>query len=143
MLHIARHRYIPDPFEVPAGEEVVIMSFLDPGEDASDAVHSVTSAPVEGHADKALFHVTNIQPTGEPYFFTAPAVPGTYPYYCIYHGDAQGNGMAGTLVALEPAAAATPTPTTPTSESGEQGAPLPALVAIAALGLAVALRRRS
>lgn len=150
MLHITAGRYLPDPFEVPPGVEVAIMSFLDPNEDPNDAVHSVTSAPVAGYADKELFHVSNIQPTGEPYFFTSPSAPGTYPYYCIYHGDAQGNGMAGTLVvsgettATTPPIGTTPMPSTsqPVDTQRETpGAPIAALL-VAVGAIALAARRR-
>lgn len=56
-------------------------------------------------------------------------VPGTYAYYCLYHGTAAGGGMAGTLIveaAPEPTPTAAPAPTQPpiptaTAESGDTG----------------------
>jgi FtsP/CotA-like multicopper oxidase with cupredoxin domain len=44
--------------------------------------------------------------------FTAP---GTYPYYCLYHGTSGGGGMAGTIIVqgTGPAPVGTPAPTQP------------------------------
>jgi plastocyanin len=54
----------------------------------------------------------NLNP-GQSYSRTF-TVPGTYRYYCKYHGNAQGGGMAGTVVVRgvqqQPTATAQPTP---------------------------------
>lgn len=53
--------------------------------------HTVTSAP----GAPVKFDSGN-KNAGETYEFTF-TTPGTYPYYCIYHGTASGQGMAGTV----------------------------------------------
>jgi len=146
MLHIYDFRYIPDPLTVPPGATVTVMSFPTQGQTAEETEpHTVTSS-----TDRSLFDVRDIPADGSPHPFTAPAEPGTYPYYCIYHGAPDGSGMAGTLIvdgaaATPPGApAATPTaaPTATPTEGGANGTPLAGWLLIAASVAAAALLRR-
>lgn len=144
MIHMQGNLYVflPDELEVPAGATVYAMNFPAPDPNATNEPHTVTSA-----TDRSLFDVQNIPPTGEPRPFTAPSEPGRYPYYCIYHGDANGAGMAGVLVVTEaasPSPAPSPTPSAPpasTAEAKDSPAPWLALVVVAALLAALARRR--
>lgn len=133
MLHMQDHEYLPPRLDVPPGVTVYTMNF-------GQEPHTVTSAQ-----DRALFDVQNIPPGGEPKNFTAPATPGEYPYYCIYHGDAQGNGMAGVLVVRAAPPATTPTPRAPTPMPtvDERDTPLAWGATVAGLlGAALLLARR-
>jgi plastocyanin len=47
-------------------------------------------------ADDGLFD-SGDQSLGDSYAYTF-AEPGRYPYFCRYHGDVEGVGMAGTIV---------------------------------------------
>jgi plastocyanin len=146
MLHMQEYSYLPATLEVPAGVEVVAMNFGPanqslPRDQWGEYFHTVTSS-----TDRSLFDVQRIPPDGTPHPFRAPATPGTYPYYCVYHGDAQGNGMAGTLVVTEARGAVTPpSGTTPTGATPEadNDAPLPAWALIAGCAVAAAALRRS
>lgn len=135
MLHIRDYVYLPDPLEVTPGLTVVIMSFPDTNKTAEETEpHTVTDV-----REPPAFDVREIPPDTSQHPFTAPAQPGTYPYFCRYHGDRQGSGMVGTLIVRE--AAATPPPAaspTPTSET-----PLPAILGLAALAGAALARRRA
>lgn len=132
MLHMQDHQYLPRTLEVEAGATIEAMNFGSSAPNGTGEPHTVTSA-----TDRSLFDVQGIQPTGEAYPFQAPSIPGEYPFYCIYHGDAQGNGMAGLLLVR---AASTPAP----APEGSERTPAPAFLALGALALAalLALRRR-
>jgi plastocyanin len=78
--------------------------------------HTAT-ATTKGPDGKPLFNSPTLKKAGASYSFTFTK-PGTYAYYCIYHGGTTATGknnpitnMNGTIV-VEGAAAATPTPTT-------------------------------
>jgi plastocyanin len=66
---------------IPAGTTVI-------WNNDEQAKHTVT-------ADDGLFD-SGDQALGESYSFTF-AEPGDYPYFCRYHGDVGGVGMAGTI----------------------------------------------
>ncbi len=68
-----------DPTSVKPGATVMVTN-----EDTS--THSVTSD------QEGLFDV-DVDASGGTAHFTAPSKPGSYPYYCKYHGN-----MHGTLV---------------------------------------------
>lgn len=143
MIHVIDYDYLPDPIDVPPGVEVVVMNFGPSdanltGEARNEFYHTVTSS-----TDRSLFDVQRIPPDGSSHPFRAPMEPGTYPYYCVYHGDAQGNGMAGTLV-VNATDGAPPPATGATPPAGSDEAPVGAWIAVAALGGLAALvpRRR-
>jgi len=69
---------------IPAGTTVAWRN-------ASKLPHSVK-------ANNGMFTSGNLEPGGA-YSFTF-AKPGTYTYYCEYHGSADGKGMAGTITVL-------------------------------------------
>jgi plastocyanin len=56
---------------------------------SSSQTHTVT-------ADDATFDSTDM-PSGNTYTMIFPA-PGSYAYYCQYHGDKGGVGMSGVIV---------------------------------------------
>lgn len=118
---------------VEPGAEVSVVAPPDNAEP-----HTVTAV------EREQFDVQALQP-GETRSFRAPTEPGEYPFYCVYHGDAQGNGMAGVLVVQTapagppPSVPPSPTPGTPAEE--EVPAPAPALVALALLAAARLTRR--
>ncbi|HUR70106.1 MAG TPA: cupredoxin domain-containing protein [Candidatus Thermoplasmatota archaeon] len=125
MLHMADFEFVPTSLTVPTGGVTVYaMNF-------GEVEHTVTS--VDG-----LFDVQHVLPN-EPQTFTAPAAAGSYRFYCAYHGDATGQGMAGTLVVSEDAANA-PSPASPTPPT-KKDAPAGALPLIFALVAAAALLR--
>jgi plastocyanin len=68
--------------QIAAGQSVVWMN-------GSSMVHTVT-------ADDGSFDSGDIA-TGAPYSQEFDT-PGTYPYYCQYHGDVGGVGMSGVIV---------------------------------------------
>jgi len=89
-------------------------------------------------ASDGSFSSGNLEP-GASYSFTF-AKPGTYNYYCEYHGTKGGEGMAARIVVTaaslaEPAAPA-PLPRTGGADIAPLGALVAALLA-AALGLAL------
>jgi plastocyanin len=66
---------------------------IDPGgsitfDNTGNTAHTAT-------ADNGSFDTGNLDP-GESKTITIKA-PGTYPYYCKYHGSPGGSGMAGTI----------------------------------------------
>jgi plastocyanin len=67
-----------DPLTVPPGAKITVVN-------SDDVAHTVTSK-VKGQFDVKVGG--NAQAT-----FTAPATPGRYPYYCVYHP-----GMIGVLI---------------------------------------------
>lgn len=124
------YEYLPARVLAPAGATVYAMNM---GAES----HSVTSSE-----DRNLFDVQNIEP-GDVKEFSVPATPGEYPFYCVYHGDAQGNGMGGVLVV---SATTPPTPAaSPTSGADGRGGaqtPAPVWIGLVALFATGALARR-
>lgn len=138
MLHMLDYKYAPDPLEVPAGSTVITMNFGPsdqsiPREQWGEFTHSVTA--VDGS-----FDMQNIPPDFAARTFTAPATPGTYPFYCRYHGDAA-TGMRGTLIVTEAAPEPTPSTPSPTPEANEKRTPVGALPLILGAAAAGALLR--
>ncbi|MDQ3227982.1 MAG: plastocyanin/azurin family copper-binding protein, partial [Chloroflexota bacterium] len=74
--------FLPEVLTIPAGTTVTWVNDEQPK-------HTATS-------DDGLFD-TGDQLLGDSYSHTFDA-PGIYPYYCRYHGDIDGVGMAGTIV---------------------------------------------
>ena len=74
--------FIPSQLTIPAGTTVVWVN-------EERAKHTAT-------ADDGLFD-SGDQELGVSYAYTF-SEPGIYPYYCRYHGDIDGIGMAGTIV---------------------------------------------
>lgn len=142
MIHMQDHKFLPETLEVPPGAEVVGMNFgpSDPSipkDQWGEFYHTITAS-----ADRALFDVQQIPPDASPHPFRAPATPGAYPYFCAYHGDAQGNGMVGTLIVTQPAASSPAV--TPSATPDTNGTPAP-WVALTLGGVVAALliaRRR-
>ena len=147
MLHMLEYSYVPRELEVAPGATILAMNFGPqdqdlPREQWSEYVHSVT-------ATDGSFDLQAIRPDGTPHPFPAPTTEGRYPYYCRYHGDAQGNGMTGTLLVREPPATTNPAPTptatptpTPAPTADPRAAPTPAIAAIGALAIGTALLAR-
>lgn len=137
MLHIRDSTYLPDPLQVTPGLLVVVMSFPDTNKTANETEpHTVTDV-----REPPAFDVRSIPPDASQHPFRAPTEPGTYPYFCRYHGDRDGNGMVGTLIV---SAAPTPVATTPPATgpaSDGNDAPLGPVLAMAALGLAAVASR--
>jgi plastocyanin len=73
---------VPAELTIPAGTTVVWVN-------DERAKHTAT-------ADDELFD-SGDQPMGDEYAYTF-AEPGVYPYFCRYHGDVDGVGMAGVIV---------------------------------------------
>lgn len=142
MLHMQDYKFLPDRLEVPPGAEVVGMNFgpSDPSipkDQWGEFYHTITAS-----ADRALFDVQRIPPDASPHPFRAPMTPGTYPYFCAYHGDAQGNGMVGTLIVTQPPA--NPPTITPgaTPDANETPAPWVALTLGGVVAALLIARRR-
>lgn len=136
MIHMQDYSFLPVPLNVPAGSNVTAMNFgpSKPDIPIEDQIHSVTA--VDGS-----FNVEQIMPDAKPREFKAPTTPGTYPYYCVYHGDAQGNGMAGILIVDPAPASATPASGTPAKDDAKT--PLGgALVVLGVIGAALVARRK-
>jgi len=83
--------------------------------------HTATASD-KGSDGKALFNSGTLKKAGASYSFTFTK-PGTYNYYCIYHGGTAATGknqpitnMNGTIV-VEGEAAAAPAPSTASSQS--------------------------
>lgn len=81
-VHEDEFLFIPARLTIPAGTTVVWTN-------DEQAKHTAT-------ADDDRFDPGD-QSFGDSYAYTF-SEPGTYPYYCRYHGDAGGVGMAGTIV---------------------------------------------
>jgi plastocyanin/uncharacterized membrane protein YozB (DUF420 family) len=77
-----RFQFIPSQITIPAGTTVIWVN---------DEVAKHTAS-----ADDGLFDSGN-QELGDSFAYTF-SEPGTYPYFCRYHGDVGGIGMAGTIV---------------------------------------------
>jgi plastocyanin/uncharacterized membrane protein YozB (DUF420 family) len=77
-----RFQFIPSQITIPAGTTVVWVN-------DEVARHTAT-------ADDGLFD-SGDQDLGDSFSYTF-AEPGRYPYFCRYHGDVDGVGMAGTIV---------------------------------------------
>ena len=67
--------------------------------------------------------------------------PGTFAYYCKYHGGPGGIGMSGTIVVQAAGAASTPA-ALPRTGGTELPLPIPVLMAVAFLGAGLILIRR-
>ncbi len=70
-------------------------------------------APHTATSDTGAFDTGNVDP-GQSQSFTFDK-PGTYPYYCKYHGGPNGAGMAGTIVVEAAHAQPSPAPSAPAS----------------------------
>ena len=146
MLHIIDYKYLPDPLEVSPGLTVVVMGFPDTNKTAAETEpHTVTDVrcPISGPCD--TFDVRNVPPDMSEHPFKAPTEPGTYPYFCRYHGDRQGSGMVGTLVVSESVPVATPPTSTnaaPTSPEGNETSFAGFALVLTAVLLALGFRRR-
>lgn len=75
-------QFIPSAITIPAGTTVIWTN-------DEQAKHTAS-------ADDGLFD-SGDQNLGDSFSYTF-AEPGTYPYFCRYHGDVDGIGMAGTIV---------------------------------------------
>ena len=81
-IHEDHFRFIPSQLTIPAGTTVIWVN-------DEQAKHTAS-------ADDGRFE-SGDQALGVSYAYTFTE-PGTYPYYCRYHGDVGGVGMAGTIV---------------------------------------------
>ena len=81
-VHELEYRFLPETLTIPAGTRVSWVNDEAPK-------HTAT-------ADDGLFD-SGDQSLGDSYTYTF-AEPGVYPYFCRYHGDVDGVGMAGTIV---------------------------------------------
>jgi len=81
-IHEDRFQFIPSQLTIPAGTTVIWVN-------DEQAKHTVS-------ADDGSFD-SGDQELGVRYTYTF-AEPGTYRYFCRYHGDVGGIGMAGTIV---------------------------------------------
>jgi plastocyanin len=81
-IHEDRFRFIPSQLTVPAGTTVIWVN---------DEQAKHTASADDGHFD------SGDQELGVRYAYTFTE-PGTYGYFCRYHGDVGGVGMAGTIV---------------------------------------------
>jgi len=81
-IHEDRFQFIPSQLTIPAGTTVIWVN-------DEQAKHTVS-------ADDGSFDSSD-QELGVRYTDTF-AEPGTYRYFCRYHGDVGGVGMAGTIV---------------------------------------------
>ena len=81
-VHEDHFRFIPSQLTIPAGTTVIWVN-------DEQAKHTAT-------ADDDSFD-SGDQALGVRYEHTFTE-PGTYPYYCRYHGDVGGVGMAGTIL---------------------------------------------
>ncbi|MGH2618669.1 MAG: plastocyanin/azurin family copper-binding protein, partial [Thermomicrobiales bacterium] len=81
-IHEDQFAFLPSQITVPAGTTVVWIN-------DEAAKHTAT-------ADDDQFD-SGDQSLGVSYSYTF-SEPGSYPYFCRYHGDAGGVGMAGSIV---------------------------------------------
>jgi plastocyanin/uncharacterized membrane protein YozB (DUF420 family) len=81
-IHENRYSFIPSQLTIPAGTTVIWVN-------DEQAKHTVT-------ADKGQFD-SGDQELGVRFTYTFTEA-GTYRYFCRYHGDVDGVGMAGTIV---------------------------------------------
>jgi plastocyanin/uncharacterized membrane protein YozB (DUF420 family) len=80
-VHEIDFAFLPEEMTVPSGTTVIWVN-------DEVAKHTAT-------ADDGLFD-SGDQSLGDTYSYTF-SEPGTYPYFCRYHGDVGGIGMAGTI----------------------------------------------
>lgn len=138
MIHMIEYDYLPETLEVPPGAVVAGMNFGPrdqslPKEQWGEYYHTITAV------ERSLFDVQRIPPDTSAHTFAAPTTPGTYPYYCVYHGAPDGSGMAGVLVVKENAApTTTPAAPTATATPASEDNDTPLAPALALLGLALA-----
>jgi plastocyanin len=81
VVEMQDNQFLPPTLPVPVGSTV---TWVNSG-----------STPHTATADDGSFDIP-LQP-GESLGYTF-ATPGTYAYHCMYHGEAGGVGMAGTIV---------------------------------------------
>jgi len=81
-IHEDRYQFIPSQLTIPAGTTVIWVN-------DEQAKHTVT-------ADDGSFDSGDLE-LGASYTYTFTK-PGTYKYFCRYHGDVGGIGMAGTVI---------------------------------------------
>jgi plastocyanin len=81
-IHEDHFRFIPSQITIPAGTSVIWVN-------DEQAKHTAS-------ADDGSFD-SDDQELGVRYEYTFTE-PGTYRYFCRYHGDVGGVGMAGTIV---------------------------------------------
>jgi plastocyanin len=81
-VHEDEFRFVPSQVTIPVGTTVIWVN-------DERAKHTAT-------ADDGLFD-SGDQNLGDSFTYTFNA-PGRYPYYCRFHGDVDGVGMAGTIV---------------------------------------------
>lgn len=90
VVEMLDNRFAPAESIVPAGSEI---TFLGAGRNAHNAVAADGSWSTE-------------EVFGSLYQFEGDAatltfdMPGTYPFFCTFHGNADGDGMAGTLTVV-------------------------------------------
>ena len=80
-IHEDQFQFLPSAMTIPAGTTVIWVNDERPK-------HTAT-------ADDGLFD-SGDQGLGDDFAYTF-AEPGSYPYFCRYHGDVGGVGMAGTI----------------------------------------------
>jgi LPXTG-motif cell wall-anchored protein len=104
---------------------------IDPGDsimfdNTGDATHTAT-------ADNGSFDTGDVKP-GASETITIKA-PGTYPFYCKYHGGPAGTGMSGTITVGEGG---------PTKGAPQTATPFPIIAAagVVLLGVGLLLTRR-
>ena len=81
-IHEDRYSFIPSQLTIPAGTSVIWVN-------DEQAKHTVS-------ADEGQFD-SGDQELGVRFTYTFTEA-GTYRYFCRYHGDVDGVGMAGTIV---------------------------------------------
>lgn len=90
MVDMYDNRFAPVDIEVRAGESV---AFVGAGRNPHNAVAA------DGSWSTADDFGSLEQMDGEVAIVTF-SEPGTYPYFCTLHGNAEGDGMAGTLTVV-------------------------------------------
>ncbi|HEX2274327.1 MAG TPA: cupredoxin domain-containing protein [Acidimicrobiales bacterium] len=76
---------------------------------------NVGANPHTATASNGMFDSGNVDPGGTFTFAFTNVPPGTYIYYCRYHGTPTGQGMAGTITVQASGATTTTVPATTTS----------------------------
>ncbi|HEX2042579.1 MAG TPA: cupredoxin domain-containing protein [Acidimicrobiales bacterium] len=84
---------------------------------------NVGANPHTATASNGMFDSGNVDPGGTFAFPFTNVPPGTYIYYCRYHGTPQGQGMAGTITVQASGATTTSGPTTTTAPTTTTTAP--------------------
>lgn len=90
VVEMLDNRFSPVEVTVPAGDEV---SFVGAGRNPHNAVAADGSWSTE-----SVFGSLE-QFDGDAADLTFDT-PGTYPFFCTFHGNAEGEGMAGTLTVV-------------------------------------------